>query len=154
MNKDTKLTLAYKSKKEISIYALIQIILIILCVLSVLYIDVNIILAIMSLIIFTFGIFLFSYVLIKIYKLPNILIYYNNFGIYLNLNKKSDPIFIKYDEIIDCKKLIVYESLYNFKTGTLILQTNKTKYKIISVKSINHVVEFINRKISANKFKL
>lgn len=154
MDKDTKLTLAYKSKKEISIYALIQIILIILCVLSVLYIDVNIILAIMSLIIFTFGIFLFSYVLIKIYKLPNILIYYNNFGIYLNLNKKSDPIFIKYDEIIDCKKLIVYESLYNFKTGTLILQTNKTKYKIISVKSINHVVEFINRKISANKFKL
>lgn len=154
MNKDTKLTLAYKSKKEISIYALIQIILIILCVLSVLYIDVNIILAIMSLIISTFGIFLFSYVLIKIYKLPNILIYYNNFGIYLNLNKKSDPIFIKYDEIIDCKKLIVYESLYNFKTGTLILQTNKTKYKIISVKSINNVVEFINRKISANKFKL
>lgn len=154
MNKDTKLTLAYKSKKEISIYALFQIILIILCVLSVLYIDVNITLAIISLIIFTFGIFLFSYVLIKIYKLPNILIYYNNFGIYLNLNKKSDPIFIKYDEIIDCKKLIVYESLYNFKTGTLILQTNKTKYKLISVKSINNVVEFINRKISANKFKL
>ena len=154
MNKDTKLTLAYKSKKEISIYALFQIILIILCVLSVLYIDVNIILAIMSLMIFTFGIFLFSYVLIKIYKLPNILIFYNDFGIYLNLNKKSDPIFIKYDEIIDCKKLIVYESLYNFKTGTLILQTNKTKYRIISVKSINNVVEFINRKISANKFKL
>ena len=154
MNKDTKLTLAYKSKKEISIYALFQIILIILCVLSVIYIDVNIILAIMSLMIFTFVIFLFSYVLIKIYKLPKILIFYNDFGIYLNLNKKSDPIFIKYDEIIVCKKLIVYESLYNFKTGTLILQTNKTKYRIISVKSINNVVEFINRKISANKFKL
>ena len=133
---------------------MLEIILIILCVLAVRYIDVNIILAIMSLIIFTFGIFLFLYVLIKIYKLPNILIYYNDFGIYLNLNKKSNPIFIKYDEIIDCKKIIVYESLYNFKTGTLILQTNKTKYKIISVKSINNVVEFINRKISVNKFKL
>jgi len=159
MNNIIKHKLAYKSNNLLFIFIICIISLIGLFIFSLIYLcnhnnEEDLIIQITTLFISVIGISVFLIVLIKFYRLPNVLIEYNDNGLYLNY-PNNVTLFIDYYDVKEARRIKSINELIEYKSGSLEIITNDNHYKVDFIKDIKNVEKSINELINKyKKFKL
>jgi len=159
MNNIIKHKLAYKSNNLLFIFIICIISLIGLFIFSLIYLcnhnnEEYLIIQITTLFISVIGISVFLIVLIKFYRLPNVLIEYNDNGLYLNY-PNNVTLFIDYYDVKEARRIKSINELIEYKSGSLEIITNDNHYKVDFIKDIKNVEKSINELINKyKKFKL